>query len=361
MLLRTLLRTWQVEGSRLLEVPELPASSQGLLESRLEDWLASQPDAIQDELMVIGRQVPTSSGPLDLLGLSSDGALVVVELKRDQAPRQTVAQALDYASWIAAQSVDKILDIAASYLRADLRQAFRERFGQELPDLQLKRPSIRVVATRLDASTERMLQYLSSQFGMDIDGLVFRYMRFASGEELLVRASVVPEETRLASQDSGRISVDSLIELAKRRQSLPVLSELRALREFLSEHAEKTYGGSFRYRLDGRIICGVNVGSAWAAPEAAVDVWVSHGALAQATSLPEEALVSELEQRSEVLLRYPGSHQIILRVRSLDSARELVSLFRTWLVQPAQATDGVGLLPKADTPGTSVAPGGETS
>ena len=43
---------------------------------------------------------------MDLLGMDREGNLVVVELKRDRTPRETLAQALEYASF--AESLTKI-------------------------------------------------------------------------------------------------------------------------------------------------------------------------------------------------------------------------------------------------------------
>jgi RecB family endonuclease NucS len=49
--------------------------------------------------MLIGRQQDTGfGGRIDLLAIAPDGALVLIEIKRDRTPREVVAQALDYAS-----------------------------------------------------------------------------------------------------------------------------------------------------------------------------------------------------------------------------------------------------------------------
>src|SRR5690348_8396021 len=70
-------------------------------EAILESWIAEHPDLLGHDLLVFGRQVRTAyGGIIDLLALDSDGRVHVIELKRDETPREIVAQALDYASWV---------------------------------------------------------------------------------------------------------------------------------------------------------------------------------------------------------------------------------------------------------------------
>jgi RecB family endonuclease NucS len=54
---------------------------------------------VGEPLLIIGRQVATSSGKvIDLLAADADGVLHVLELKKDKTPREVVAQVLDYGS-----------------------------------------------------------------------------------------------------------------------------------------------------------------------------------------------------------------------------------------------------------------------
>lgn len=72
-------------------------------EKLLEDWLEQNPNGIVDgqKLFVIGRQVSTNLGStIDLLALDRQGDAVVVELKRGRTPRDVLAQALEYASFV---------------------------------------------------------------------------------------------------------------------------------------------------------------------------------------------------------------------------------------------------------------------
>ena len=70
-------------------------------EQLLEDMIVARPEILSDEWMLIGRQENTGYGSrIDLLAVAPDGSLVLIELKRDRTPREVVAQAIDYASWV---------------------------------------------------------------------------------------------------------------------------------------------------------------------------------------------------------------------------------------------------------------------
>lgn len=144
-------------------------------EKYLEDSL--QEDVLGLDMMIIGRQVPTAFGKrIDLLGIDSSGNVVVVELKRDKTPREVVAQLLDYGSWVNGLGFDDILAIYASGGSAKtLAEAFVERFGVALPDQVNEAHQLVIVASDLDASTERIVEYLSSGYGVPINAVFFRY------------------------------------------------------------------------------------------------------------------------------------------------------------------------------------------
>lgn len=76
-------------------------------EDFLQRYIAENPNAlplddIKDDLrlMVIGREFPTRSGPIDVLAVDSDGDIYVIETKLFQNPdkRRVIAQILDYGA-----------------------------------------------------------------------------------------------------------------------------------------------------------------------------------------------------------------------------------------------------------------------
>ena len=103
-------------------------------EAILENWLESNPDGIVEDgkLLIIGRQVSTNLGSvIDLLALDRRGDVVVVELKRDRTPRDTLAQALEYVSFVEPLDTEQLEAILRSYLNDDslsLAEHHREHF-----------------------------------------------------------------------------------------------------------------------------------------------------------------------------------------------------------------------------------------
>ena len=69
-------RIWAIEdASTASAVVELKPRGQVETESLLEDTLVANPDLLIPGLKVVGRQVPTAGGPLDLLGVDGCGRL----------------------------------------------------------------------------------------------------------------------------------------------------------------------------------------------------------------------------------------------------------------------------------------------
>lgn len=64
----------------------------------LEPIIVANPSVIEQGFRVIARQHRTDSGPLDILGVDSDGTLVVVELK-NEASEGHLDQGLRYYDW----------------------------------------------------------------------------------------------------------------------------------------------------------------------------------------------------------------------------------------------------------------------
>jgi len=166
------MRIWRIDGEqpRRLTAAVLPS------ERALEDFLDQDPSLLGSPLLVIGRQVRTPHNKLiDLLAIDADGNLHVLELKRDKTPREVVAQALDYGSWVSTLTRDEVIGIANDHLGQPFEAAFEEAFGEIPPDELNAELQLTIVATNLDSSSERIVTYLR-EFGVPVNSAFFSYL-----------------------------------------------------------------------------------------------------------------------------------------------------------------------------------------
>jgi Endonuclease NucS len=208
---------WRIDpGDQLTEIRESSLD----LESRLQEWLVRDISILAPELLVIGREVATDFGGfIDVLCMDSEGDLVIVELKRDRTPREISAQALDYASWVAGLSNERVTSIANDYL-GELEAAFTSTFGTDLPETLNGDHRIFVVGSEIDSSSERIISYLSDTHGVNINAATFQYFQLADRSELLARVFLIePSAVELKTRTKGG---------SKRRANL-TYEELKAL------------------------------------------------------------------------------------------------------------------------------------
>ncbi|MEV7428314.1 hypothetical protein AB0N29_01735 [Nocardioides sp. NPDC092400] len=156
-------------------------------EKTLEDFLEKDPSMLGDRLLVIGRQVRTPYNKyIDLLAVDADGNLHVLELKKDKTPRDVIAQVLDYGSWLKTLTRDEVIEQAEQHLSQPFEAAFEAVFGQAPPDEINGDLNLTVVATNLDNSSERIVDYLR-EFGVPINAVFFSYLE-DDGRRYLARS-----------------------------------------------------------------------------------------------------------------------------------------------------------------------------
>src|SRR5437588_5794059 len=180
---------------RLGEKPERIDVSGLDSELRLEDALENDLSILSPQLMFVGRQIPTAYGKfIDLLAMDASGELHVIELKKNRTPREVVSQLLDYASWIQSLSYEEIAAIYSDSNGKKLEEGFDDAFGTSLPEQINQTHELIVVASGLDSGTERIINYLSDNYGVPINALFFRFFR-DDGRDYLARTWLIsPEE-----------------------------------------------------------------------------------------------------------------------------------------------------------------------
>jgi len=69
-------------------------------ERELESFIVKNPNQLEDGLRVIGHQVQTDKGPIDVLALDKNETLVVIEIKKEEGDTDMLIQALGYYDWV---------------------------------------------------------------------------------------------------------------------------------------------------------------------------------------------------------------------------------------------------------------------
>ena len=191
---------WRMDGD---EYTRLSASKLDD-ESRLEDLLVEDSNMLGRNLLIIGRQVRTASGNrLDLLGIDVDGNLHLIELKRDRTPREVVAQAIDYASWVRNLGYEDLVSIFEEFdTNREFEEAFSDEFGSARPEGESGVPedinqqhTLTIVASELDAATERIIEYLAEEYNVPVNAVRFNYYE-DDGREYIGRTWLIdPQDT----------------------------------------------------------------------------------------------------------------------------------------------------------------------
>jgi len=181
---------------KVSQKPEPLTESSLAKEQLLEDMIVASPRLLSEEWMLIGRQEDTGfGGRVDLLAIAPDASLVLIELKKERTPRDVVAQALDYASWVEKLRTDEIAAIYGRFAKGqNLAADFKMRFGQTLIEDDLNQShQIVIVASTLDDSTERIIGYLSDR-EVAINVLCFQVFSIGN-DQLLSRSWLIDPTT----------------------------------------------------------------------------------------------------------------------------------------------------------------------
>ncbi|WP_153730415.1 PDDEXK family nuclease [Sporosarcina obsidiansis] len=172
---------WNVKNSNVNRLSFSSIES----ESKLEDILEKDFSIIDENILVVGRQIATNHGKyIDILGITADGELAIYELKKQQTPREVVAQTIDYASWVQALSYKELIDLYEEKNQDSLEEAFEGKFGVSLPEELNNSHRMVIICAELDSATERIIQYLSTNYDVPINAVYFRFFKENDNEYL---------------------------------------------------------------------------------------------------------------------------------------------------------------------------------
>ena len=191
---------YRIKDGKLNEVRRSSLSN----ESMLQEWIANDPRLLGQDLLVIGREVPTvNRGRIDILAIDQMGNLYIIELKRDRTPRDVIAQVLDYASWVAELTPRDVHKIAEDRLGKSLPDVFRAHFGSSLPESLNSIHNMLIVASEFDQQSERIVKYLANEHGLAINTAFFSVFE-ESGDQMLATDWLMDQQQVVERSESRR-------------------------------------------------------------------------------------------------------------------------------------------------------------
>lgn len=251
------LHVYKLAGSVTTEIP--PAGLDE--ESRLQDILATRLEILDPDLMVIGREVRTSWGSrIDILALNSAGDTVVIELKRDKTPREVTAQVLEYGGWVKELDNAGIAEIYAAFLKLyhpalvqrSLDEAFKLKYGIEIPDELNASHRLLIVASELDGATERIVEYLTESHHVPVNAVFFRVFKDGDNEYLTRAWLREPDEEVevVTAKDAGEWNGENYANFGVDESGVRSWDDARKY-GFISAGGGNWYTGPFRLLSPG--------------------------------------------------------------------------------------------------------------
>ncbi len=189
---------FSIENGALVQATRAKLANEAMIES----WVKDNPRLVGINGIIIGQQVSIENrGRIDLLAMNKEGDLIIIELKRDRTPRDIIAQVLDYASWVAGQTTRDVHALCQKHNGRSLDEMYRERFSTSPPETLNAAHHMMIVASSMDETTKRIIEYLSEEHGVGINVSFFNIFekggqQFLTAETLLEQEEVTERATR---------------------------------------------------------------------------------------------------------------------------------------------------------------------
>jgi len=176
-------------------------------EINLEVLLENNPEYFFEEakILIIGRQVTTNLNTfIDLLGIDNQGNTVVIELKRDKTHRETIAQLMEYASFVDNLDYEQLNEIFQNYTNeeSNLDDYHKEYFGIDDESISIswnKSSKLVIVAQEITPEIKQTSMYLRKK-GLDFYCLEFKYFINEDNNRMISSDFVIGNENFLRQQ-----------------------------------------------------------------------------------------------------------------------------------------------------------------
>ena len=225
------------QANRIKAVKTKTFSELGFTERKhLQEWLAYEPSALGEELLVIQKEFDgfdDTRERLDLLALDKDGNLVIIENKLYDSGRDVVWQPLKYTSYCASLTKLQIVDIFQQYINRYKKPSSGETVADASTQICefLDAPDLDEVKINLGNSQRIMMVAANFRkevtstalwlLGQGINIQCFKVTPHALGEQLLINIDQIiptPEAKELMIGISAKEAEEKTTEVVRKER-----------------------------------------------------------------------------------------------------------------------------------------------
>ena len=154
--------------NRIIQVSKKSFKDASFAERKnLQEWLANEPAALGEELLIIQKEFngfDDTNERLDLLAIDKQGNLVLIENKLDDTGRDVTWQALKYASYCSTLKRDQIKEIYQKYLdKLDVTETAEEKILEFLKETTFE---------EVDLNNEQKIMFVAGNFRKEVTSTV---------------------------------------------------------------------------------------------------------------------------------------------------------------------------------------------
>jgi len=232
-------------------------------EDYLQQYIHENPESIplyeiEDDirLLILAREFPTESGPIDALGVDNNGNLYIIETKlfNNADKRRVVAQSLDYGAslWKHVYKFEDFLLTLDRFTQKDSNVSVREKiqnfygFDDESVDILITNVSANlsngrikfvILMDQLDARLRDLILYMNQNSKFDIYAVEFEYYKHEEQEIIIPRLygdevkKDITDQTRAGSA-RRKWTAEEVLQKAKETLSQEFFDAFKVLYDF---------------------------------------------------------------------------------------------------------------------------------
>ncbi len=243
-------------------------------EDYLQEYIYKNPESIplydikEDiRLLILSREFPTNSGPIDAIGVDQYGELYIIETKLYKNPdkRTVIAQALDYgaALWKHSYKFDEFISSLNNHTQKVFKMSATEKisnfFNLEEEESMVVMEKVKdnlnegifhfvVLMDKLDNRLKDLILYVNQNSQFDIYAVELEYYKHKEYEIIIpkIYGTEVKKSIEVKSSGSSRRkwTEDEVINKAKETLNEEMFSAFTKLFDFSKEHADEVKFGS---------------------------------------------------------------------------------------------------------------------